>query len=961
MESVRSVAYSVATVFTHKMKIRNWCPRCSGLAWWLVCLGWSQDQPAFSGDAADSSALASPRLTEPSGASVQINSFEGLAAGGPVLVRWETGPERGVLLYQLLRQNGGQWRLVSAEPLIAKGQLAGGQYQVLDRGASLGGSNCYRLEAITLDGRPQAVATRLLSVSGGASAAQLAEPASRSLADFGGATDPDAASECEPCRHAALASATPVVLPGSRTRVKLITTVPGMHFVSTATLATVLSQTAAQVQSWIDDGTITLSNQGLPVNFVPGPGRSGSATLGPGLYFYAERHVDNHTSRNVYWLESGCNTYATVSGGSPNSVAPGPFTAEMDVESDRDPWLIDNPQDPELDCWFLENSCLSAGTSSSAYSSTFSVDHLVRTPGTVGTLRVRLQGTSLSDHSVEVRLNGNLLGTCNWFGIAPVEAQFTVEATSPAVLIESAAGSNTLLLRAVLRPNVPVSQVRVDGYGLVYRRTYAANAASATLSPAALEAAAEVNPTVTVSNFGADAAEPVLLAFDTTNVRELKRIDGLRIDVSADNGTWQASFIPPPGSPTMRFALIKPAVNNSARGLTAASLSVVYPADLSAPTNAASYLAIVPPDLFASAAQLVAYRAKEFRARVVVVDDIYHEFSHGLVTPYAIAAFLRTAYARWAIPPRYVVLVGDGTWDYRNRYGFANNLLPPLMVHTAYGLASSDSRFGDVHRDGIPRVIVGRLPIKTAAQFTSVFDKITRYESELVTGLKALLIADTPAAAGDFVASLDEVVRFLQPGFTSQRVLPPPSAAARSEIRTALDAGVDVVNYQGHGALDRLGPGLDYFVKVVQTPPGLDPPIANGARLPILVAVTCEAGDFSSPSLTSVAEGYLRQPAAGAVAAIAPSGMSLHADATLLNRRLMEIFARNTSSRLGDAFLQSASLYLDGGRRATPVWIYNLIGDPALKLTTVSPSRIARTARPVIDRHPELEPIAVNR
>lgn len=51
---------------------------------------------------------------------------------------------------------------------------------------------------------------------------------------------------------------------------------------------------------------------------------------------------------------------------------------------------------------------------------------------------------------------------------------------------------------------------------------------------------------------------------------------------------------------------------------------------------------------------------------LVPVGDIYDEFGYGEASPQSLQSFLRYAYDNWAEPrPRYVLLVGQATSDYR--------------------------------------------------------------------------------------------------------------------------------------------------------------------------------------------------------------------------------------------------------------------------------------------------------
>ncbi|MBK9138237.1 MAG: hypothetical protein IPM17_05650 [Verrucomicrobia bacterium] len=896
-------------------------------ATWLVVLGCLALAPF--------GAAQVPAATPPP-ARVQLATFEALDAGGRALVRWETSLEWGVLLYHLYRQTDGQWQRVNADAVIAESQLSGGRYQVVDSGAAPGGPVLYRLEAINLSGQPQEIAVRSLAIAGRASEAELAAPASRPRV-----TPQREPEVTRPARQIALASPPPPInLPAGPERVKIRTTAQGMHFLSTATLATLLNQPVATVQGWIDAGTITLSNLGQPVNYVPGQGFATTSTLQPGLYFYAESLSYPHSSftrTNIYWLQAGANALhnQSVDGGNPAHVSPGPYTELLKQEA-NDKQAISVVQDPDDDLYIW--TFLIADSVADTLTSTFNVSRLVRTAGTQATLGVRLYGASVTPHKVEVRLNGNLLGEPTFAGLGPQWVEFTFDAETPAALKDSAAGqgANTLTLTAVLPPGGTSSRVGVDKYQLTYHRTYYAST-----STRSIEAGAEGHTTITVADLNSanQTAPQTFLAFDISNPRQIRAITNLRIERTTIPGTstmsWLASFNPP--SANARFAVIRPLTDSSARVVAANALSVESPANLGAPTNQGSYVVLAHSSLMAEAAQIAAHRSSSFRVKIVRVDDVFNEFAHGLATPHAIRSFAQTAHDNWIIPLRYLLLLGEGTFDYRDLTTVGDNLIPPLMVNTLFGLAASDSRFGDVLGDGEVRVRVGRLPVKTPAQFQAVYAKILAYEAQVSTSpRKALLVADQPDPAGDFIAGIQEVQHYLSPTYSSQLVHPPyapdpiDALALRTQIQTALNAGVDILNYIGHGADDHFGANSnDYYMKVDQ-PLTLTPSLNLGMRLPIVVTMTCVAANFANPGWTSLVEGLVRQPQAGAAGAIGPTGLSLDDEAAYINRFVMEQFACTTTGRLGDLFAQSASLYATGVPRLTPVWIYNVLGDPAM-------------------------------
>ncbi len=276
--------------------------------------------------------------------------------------------------------------------------------------------------------------------------------------------------------------------------------------------------------------------------------------------------------------------------------------------------------------------------------------------------------------------------------------------------------------------------------------------------------------------------------------------------------------------------------------------------------------------------------------------------------------------------PRYAVLIGDGTYDYRDLLQKHDNLLPPLLVSTGYGLFCSDSAYGDVNDDGQPEIAIGRLPVKTADQLLGLVNKIKTYEAQpAAPTAQSLLVADAPDSAGNFAEAIHQVGATLA-GSYSNNVVECASqtdlATVREAIQSSLNTGVDLVNYIGHGAIDRFG-NAGYLTSADIAS------LQNGARLPVVVAVTCVSGQYSVPGSTSMAEHLLLQSQGGAIAVVAPTGLSVNQDASRLNLRLMQLLRRNAQAGIGDMFQQALAEHMTKDAPATQPAIYNLLGDPA--------------------------------
>jgi hypothetical protein len=91
----------------------------------------------------------------------------------------------------------------------------------------------------------------------------------------------------------------------------------------------------------------------------------------------------------------------------------------------------------------------------------------------------------------------------------------------------------------------------------------------------------------------------------------------------------------------------------------------------------------------------------------------------------------------------------------------------------------------------------------------------------------------------------------------------------------------------------------------------------------------CLNGYFIAPAYDSLAEGFLKVPGRGTIAAFAPSGLSLDGPAHLYHRALMQEITSGRHQRLGDAILAAQKDYADTGAFPELLSIYQLLGDPA--------------------------------
>ena len=532
---------------------------------------------------------------------------------------------------------------------------------------------------------------------------------------------------------------------------------------------------------------------------------------------------------------------------------------------------------------------------------------VVPSPGRVGDgvarLAVRLHGATDVRHRVTVTLNGFELGVVEFEGMVPHVATFEVDAGR---LVD---GDNEVRIDAAASGAAMPSFIYINDFDLSYRKRYASEAGVLLADTAA-------HTVVTVTGF--DGASVKVL--DLADPRRPVIVDDIRVDDVG--GSYRASF----RSASRDSAFL--ALDAS----TVRTPELVYadrPSTLRARRHEVDWLVITGSTLTDAAAELAAHRAaQDLRVAVVDVEDIYDEFSHGLVDPDAIWAFLRHAHTQWRAGPRYVLLAGEGSFDYKNYLGHGDAIVPTLLAATDNGLFPSDNLYADVvGNDWSPEFAIGRLPVIDAAELSAMVAKIVAYEAADADAWsrQVVLAADQPDDVGDFTLASEAIAALVPDDYEVERIhldeLTP--ADARARMLDAMNEGRAFVNFVGHSGYLGLG---NHNLLTVFDVPALD----NGARLPVVTALTCLVGQFGFPGQDSLGEALVIKADGGAIAVWSPSGLSKNYRARVLGQAFYRATFADGELVLGEAILKAQRQYAAEGEDREMLDLYNLIGDPAL-------------------------------
>ncbi|MFN7973253.1 MAG: C25 family cysteine peptidase [Acidobacteriota bacterium] len=379
----------------------------------------------------------------------------------------------------------------------------------------------------------------------------------------------------------------------------------------------------------------------------------------------------------------------------------------------------------------------------------------------------------------------------------------------------------------------------------------------------------------------------------------------------------------------------------------------------------ADYIMVVHASLVDAIAPLADfYRKRGLGVAVVRVDQIYDQFGDGICSPDAIRRFLTHAYHQWTPPrPRFVLLVGDASWDSKNdevddtNYAkwdspvreaagesfnkgkaapyeggsVANNrnLVPSFTYEGTQGHAASDNAFVCVDGDDyLPDMAIGRFPVVAPGDVAAIVEKTIRFVENPPVGdwrHRLLFIADDNPG---FQKISRDLGRDLTPrGFEHLEVFPaegPVTDAHRPRLRQAFDSGQLVVQFVGHGGrfIWRTGPADLKGQRDLFTLEDVDM-LRPTTQLPVVLSFSCYSAPFDHPNADSIGEKLLRVPGRGAVAFV---GASWRINPSMeLARAFLDGLTR--PGTIGEAVMNAKRLIPDN--RAL-VEMYTLLGDPAV-------------------------------
>lgn len=436
-----------------------------------------------------------------------------------------------------------------------------------------------------------------------------------------------------------------------------------------------------------------------------------------------------------------------------------------------------------------------------------------------------------------------------------------------------------------------------------------------------------------------------LMVWDVTNpvspVAQAFNFSGGTLSFGANTDGLIREFVAfDPAQPLLQPEAIGPVPNQNLHGIAEVDMVIVS-----------------PPDFEQEALRLAQHRSElsGMTIQIVTPEQIYNEFSGGRAEPTAIRDFSRMLYDR-SNRFRYLLLMGDASFDYRDIYGFGGNFVPvyqkenfnPVEAYPTddflallYSGNESDPLSGDLY------INVGRLPVKTVQEARNMVDKVIRYDLNPQTygdwRNRLTFVGDDDDGPGDIAhfrqaddiaEDMQELVPFVNLDKIYLDAFPQESTPggerfplATEQLNRSIFRGALAVTYLGHG-----GPRGWAQERVLNISDILS--WDNAMQLPVFVTATCSFTGYDDPELVTAGEEVILNPNGGA-SALMTTVRAVYANSNerMTRNALTYLLQRDSTTgrprAVGEAFRLgkndvSSSFDVNNSRK------FSLIGDPSM-------------------------------
>lgn len=723
----------------------------------------------------------------------------------------------------------------------------------------------------------------------------------------------------------------------------------------------------------------------------------------------------DYTDDNIYWLyaeTTGTILRTTSRGSAPISGYPIPLDFSETIRHEVGTRFVTLVPLDNVDHWYQDPPVVASGGIPASQAFTINTPG-VSTSTTTASIKVRLLGDTYVNnyHRSSILVNGtSVSGPSNWDGFR----EFTHgQDDGPANFAQSILNDGTpttssvtvsLPLGRVDHPGTNTDVVYLNWIDLTYGRKFMVNTdvnGDGTIVDDQMLVFSVPNPAsgsgtqVTITGFSANTAAiyEITKTVTGTPLASPVRITGAQVSGAAAPFTINFQFARDGsvGSGSRRFMVATTNASTTTGDLVPAAVRTDVPSALHSPAAGVDWLVIANASLLntnpaSSWMQLLTRRASQgLRVAVVDVEDVYDEFSFGISDPQGIRDFVAYVYANWprldpAVPVRYVLMVGDGSFDYKNGYGNAQNknLLSTYMRTVSgssiLGYMSDETYFSTVSgSDPVPDVYLGRWAVHSVAETDAVAQKVLSYETQ-ATGQAwqsdVVFVADDEETfeqiqdqqINDYLVGTPHTYhRTYERQIALEHPCPGPSCWSGSQVAAEardriirqfngtvepgrdIGPGAALLSYVGHGSWQNWGSNFTFLQTAAPAADDIDQ-LTNSTKLPFILIADCLSGGFavtSRPASTDLTyafgDDFLDTASKGAIGILAPSHVTFNnAHTTVLNTFFEEAYGRKKTRTFGK-FNTSIQMEFAATNDIVTLRGYTLLADPAVNLIVPAP------------------------
>ena len=383
----------------------------------------------------------------------------------------------------------------------------------------------------------------------------------------------------------------------------------------------------------------------------------------------------------------------------------------------------------------------------------------------------------------------------------------------------------------------------------------------------------------------------------------------------------------------------------------------------------ADIIMITTNDLMPAAQRLAAHHKTEgLSSHILTQQQIFNEFSSGMRDPVAIRHFLKMFYDRAGgdplLYPRFCVIIGDCSYDYRNRLNSNSDYVITYESKESLttGTYSTDDFYVILDDSEIMRgtdlmdMAVGRLPVATLEEAEGMVDKIIAYSGQASTTSAehcgavgegvygdwrnfVMMISDDSDSNAYFtdvenmygiLSSTHDELNIVKVHTDAYQETVTPGGErnpdATAEIDTRVNRGALLVNYIGHGG--ELGWAHEEVLNV--------PTInnwTNAPKLPVFMTATCEFSRYDDHDRVSAGEYVVLNSNGGGVGLFTTTRLVY----TTSNRQLARVFYDTVADKVDGAPQYIGEIYRGSKNKfainhgSSEARKFTYLGDPAVR------------------------------